>query len=442
MFRRWIQAWGESRDRAGRSEAGTVQARVDDSSGWASASGKSHDYEWPQVQELYQDALVAWRKNPIAWRIVAITTDYLVGDQLRLDSPVKDLDIFIRQFWNHSENHMDLRLEGLSDELARSGDLFIVLFRNAQDGMSYLRLVTKDRITKIVTAENDWEKELEYHEALDAGGRVKVWLSPNHPEAAEAEGIMLHYAVNRPVGALLGESDLTTMLPWLQRYSRMLEDRVQLHWAVRSFLWFVTVPTNMVKAKQEQYRTQPESGNIVVKDEAEAWEAVAPDLKGLDAKYDLQAVRGMIDAGSGYPPHWRGEAGDANLATATAMQGPTERHLLRRQQYFGYMLQDILFQAYRRKAALGLANPLPFEDYARLFKLITPDVSRWDNESTARAAREMATAMQILNPQMPGRSESLAKLGVKLTMKAAASPQAEEDIEAMYAEALAHPWEE
>ena len=40
----------------------------------------------------------------------------------------------------------------------------------------------------------------------------------------------------------------------------------------------------------------------------------------------------MIDAGSGYPPHWRGESGEANLATATAMQAPTERHLMRRQQ--------------------------------------------------------------------------------------------------------------
>jgi hypothetical protein len=35
---------------------------------------------------------------------------------------------------------------------------------------------------------------------------------------------MLHYAVNRPLGALLGEGDLATLIPWLLRYSRMLED--------------------------------------------------------------------------------------------------------------------------------------------------------------------------------------------------------------------------
>jgi hypothetical protein len=36
------------------------------------------------------------------------------------------------------------------------------------------------------------------------------------------------YAVNRPIGALRGESDLAPILPWMQRYSRWLEDRVRL----------------------------------------------------------------------------------------------------------------------------------------------------------------------------------------------------------------------
>ena len=91
---------------------------------------------------------------------------------------------------------------------------------------------------------------------------------------------MLHYAVNRPVGALLGESDLSTMIPWLLRYSRMLEDRVRLHWAARAFLYLVTVPSPKVEAKAAQYATPPETGSIVVKDESETWETVTPALRG------------------------------------------------------------------------------------------------------------------------------------------------------------------
>src|SRR5690606_16879622 len=124
-------------------------------------------------------------------------------------------------------------LEGMCDELTRAGDLFPLLFRNTGDGMSYLRFVTKDQIGEIVTAANDWEQEVAFIERGTVTQR-RTWRGVSHPQAGRAQAVMLHYAVNRPVGALLGESDLATMLPWLMRYTRMLEDRVRLNWAVRA----------------------------------------------------------------------------------------------------------------------------------------------------------------------------------------------------------------
>ncbi len=398
----------------------SVSAVVDDSSDWFSSASQGHDYDPSKIQELYQDALTAWRKNPIAWRIIAITTDYVVGDELRVSSPHRSLDRFINRFWQHPKNQMDLRLQPMSDELARSGDLFILLFRNPQDGMSYIRFVTKDRILSIETAPNDWETEWVYLERT-LEGEQRRWLSPHHPDAGQALAVMLHYAVNRPIGALMGESDLTTMIPWLQRYSRMLEDRVRLHWAVRAFLWLVTVPANKVKEKQEQYRIPPEAGSIVVHDESEGWQAVTPSLHGLDAASDLKAVRGMIDAGSGYPPHWRGEAADANLATATAMQAPTERHLLRRQQYFTFLLQDLLYHAYQR-SRWGSERNLTIDDYQQLFMVVRPDISRADNESLARAARDLTQGLSTLAGQINGLPPSLARHILRMFFKFAGEP--------------------
>ena len=253
----------------------SATAIVDDSPGWTSLSGRPHDYEPAKINELYQDALIAWRKNPIAWRIIAITSDYVVGDHFEISSRIRPLNKFIRTFWHHPKNRVNLRLEAMCDELSRSGDLFVLLFRNDQDGMSYLRFVTKDRIAWIETAPNDWENEITYLElpspgsGRGAGVEGKTWYSPTHPESASQPAVMLHYAINRPIGALMGESDLTTMISWLQRYSRMLEDRVRLHWAVRAFLWLVTVPGNKVKEKREQYRTPPEAGSVVIKEETE-----------------------------------------------------------------------------------------------------------------------------------------------------------------------------
>lgn len=432
MEKNWLQRW------VSRWRRRVASVQVDEGPGWRSldplrSDFASHDYDAGQVQELYNDSLTAWRKNPIAFRIISITTDYVVGDAIHVSSPIKSLDRFIQAFWHHPKNHMDLRLEAMCEELARSGDLFIVLFRNDQDGMSYLRFVTKDRISQIETAPNDWENELAYHEGLPGIGAGRVWLSPQHPQAPEASAVLLHYAVNRPLGALLGESDLTTMLPWLQRYSRMLEDRVRLHWAMRAFLWLVTVPANKVKAKQEQYRTPPEAGSIIVKDESETWQPQAPNLHGADASHDLEAVRGMVDAGSGYPPHWRGESGQANLATATAMQTPTERHLLRRQQYFSYILQDVLFQAYQRAVQVGKARRLPLNDFSQLFTLIVPDISRSDNATLAQSASALSGALASL-ATMPVHSPGLARLILKLVFKFAGEPQSEETLAALAGE--------
>jgi hypothetical protein len=413
---------------------------VDDSPGWVANGIGRGNFDRPDLQAQYADAMTAWRSNPLAWRIIAITTDFVVGERITLNSPAPAVQRFLSAFWNHPQNRMDLRLEPLCDELSRSGDLFVALFRNAQDGMSYVRVVTKDRIIRIETAPNDWECELAYFERTGPG-EERRWLSPNHPDAAQSEAVMLHYAINRPAGALLGESDLSSLLPWLVRYSRLIEDRVRMHWATRTYLWMVTVPSPEVPAKREQYRNPPESGAIIVKDDGERWEAVTPDLRAQDARWDLQAVRQMIDAGSGFPPHWRGEPGDANLATAQAMQGPTERHLLRRQQYFLHVLQDIVFQAYKRAAEGGMARPLraTYANGAGLFEVRTPEISRQDNESLARAAQAMAAALQITGAQLGKRGPAFDRLALDLVARFAGQTLSPEQTATILAEQPAAP---
>ena len=189
---------------------------------WQSISGRRHDRSWSEIQEQYTDALTAWRKNPMAWRIISTTVNFVIGEGITFTSPFPAMDDFIKRFWLHRKNCMEQRLHVMVEELSRSGDLFVLLFRNSIDGMSYIRFVTKDQIQKIETAANDWETELVFWETPPPGEYdPRRWLSPDHPEAAFSDAVMLHYAVNRPMGALMGESDLTTIIPWLLRYSRI-----------------------------------------------------------------------------------------------------------------------------------------------------------------------------------------------------------------------------
>jgi hypothetical protein len=311
-----------------------------------------------------------------------------------------------------------------------------LLFRNAADGMSYLRFLTKDQVAKIETRSSDWETETVIHQHLDGQIATKAWYTPDHGRSKRSRAVALHYAINRPLGAQFGESDLTTIIPWLLRYSRMLEGRIRLHWAARAFLWFVTVPSSKVAVKQEEYQSPPEPGSVIVKDDAEEWDMKTPNLRGTDAQHDMRAARQMIDAGTGYPPHWRGEAQDVNLATAKAMQEPTERHLARRQKYFVYILHDLIYKAYLRAHEVNPeAWPIPAEtDYNDLFLTLTPDLSRADNTSLATAAKDMTSMLDQMQANYPG-SPTLRRLLLSLVLKFAGEPQDDDVLEEIMNEA-------
>ncbi len=403
---------------------------------WKSMGGGRHDRDAGDIQEQYDNALTAWRKNPMAWRIIQITTDYTVSSGITLTSPNKDLQRFIDSFWNHPENHIELRLEGMAEELARSGDLFPILFRERHTGISRLRFLTKDQVQDIETKSTDWEREVAIIQNTDDPTQPKRWVTPHYTRNYRYRAVALHYHINRPLGALFGESDLSTILPWLLRYSRMLEDRVRFHWGSRLFLWLVTVPRNRVAEKAEQYRNPPEAGSVIVHDESESWETKSPVLRGADAAPDLKAVRNMIDAGSGYPPHWRGEAQDVNLATAQAMQEPAERHLTRRQNYFVWMLQDITFQAYLRASQ---AHPEIWPDmnennYKNLFTTNMPDVTKTDNTILAQATENLSNAFDSLQQHYPN-SPTLRRTLLRLLLKFAGEPQDDDVLDAIMNEA-------
>ena len=421
--------------RAAAERLAAVTVRVDDAggragTGWVGFQGGPNDRDASEIAQLYQDSLTAWRKNPMAKRIIDCTVDYVLGDSMTPAAPGR-IGQFVARWWAHPKNHMEGRLPELCEELARAGDLFLTLHTNPIDGISYVRPVPKDRIVRIETAPNDWETELVYYEAQEAG-EPRPWLSPSHPDASEAPAVMLHYAVNRVVGALLGESDLTTMLPWLLRYSRLLEDRVRLHWAARAFLWIVTVPSNLVASKQDQYRSAPDSGSIIVKDDAETWNAVSPDLKGFDAQFDLRAIRQMIDAGSGLPPHWRGEAHDVSLATAQAMEHAASRHLRRRQLYTRFLVQDLTHQAFTRAAQLGRVRAKPNRD---AITVEVTDIDRVDNRDLANAARTIAQALEIAaRTTATGRSETLRRLALRLILRFGGEQLDQDTFDAIFAE--------
>jgi len=395
----------------------------------------NRDHPTAESFSSYHDALDAWRTNPYAKRIIDIITDFTVGDGITPSAP-GEVGRFVDRFWNHPENRFPFRLPDLMDELSRAGDLFLVLFRNPADGMSYVRVIPKSEIQDIITAPLDWEKEIAITQRpTEAGSQPVTWLTPFHEDARDSDAVILHYSINRPAGALLGNSELSTLIPWLNRYSRMLEDRVRLNWAARSFLWFVSVPSNQVAAKAEQYSSPPEPGSIIVHDDGEQWDLKTPSLQGNDARHDLQAIRQLIAAGSGQPLHWLGDGGDVNLSTARAMNDPAIRRARHRQLHLQHMILDVCETAYNRAYEIGRVRT------ALRPNIITadmPDISREDNTDLANAAASLANALATLsNTTEFTQSPTLRRRIIQLIFKFAGENISPSEIESINEEQAA-----
>ncbi len=312
--------------------------------GWrevANASPRAR--RWHEVRATLEQVAQVCRSNPLAARLVAMTTDFVVGAGAQLEGPP-----YAHAFWNDPRNRMDLRIYRWCDELSRTGELFLVLSRNPVTGMSYVREVPALLVDQVATDGDDLERELRYHQLTsDAQG---IWW-PAAGAEGDADQVMLHYTINRPVGEVRGVSDLAQIVTWLQRYDLWLEDRVRINRYRGAYLWHVKVQNALpgqLEAKRAQYSRVPNSGSIIVTDGHETWTAVQPQINADDAEADGRAIRLMVAAGAGVPLHFLAEGETATRATAREMGTATYRHFAHRQHVFASMVEDVIRVAARR----------------------------------------------------------------------------------------------
>ena len=361
---------------------------ADDSPIWRAATVGPGITDQPRSVAIKerQRALKGYRENSTLYRAVELKTDHIIGDEgIRPGSPSPELERFLLRFWDHPENHMDERLPVLISELLISGDLFILLFTDGSTGATYLRPLPYEMVQEIVPSATDFEKEVEY--VIAAGdGTMKRYPAYGDDLEPAAECI-LHYKINAPVGSLWGQSDLATALDEATAYKQILKDRSRLHWAMRLFNWFVTVPAGKVPEASAKYATPPASGSIIVKSDAEQWEAITPNIRGADAAQDLFALRLDTLGGLGLPPFWFGDVTGMNFSTAQIVEYNVFRNLKRKQRSFVNFLQTILLAAAHRAYVLGYLRKRPGRD---IITFNIADITKDDDERVASAWRDLA----------------------------------------------------
>ena len=364
--------------------------------GFREFTGTRERESWDR-EELQRQALEAWRYNPIARRIVALTTEYVIGGGIQLRSPNPRVHAFLQAWWRNPLNDCPLRALEWCDELTRSGEIFFLLSTDAA-GMTYVRAVPALQISAIETSANDTCQEIAYtfKPADVPGWEGSPWLDARtHPadglEAAEGcapPPAMRHYAINRPVGAVHGESDLAPLLRWLSRYTNWLEDRARLNRYRNSFYFVVkarfTSETER-RARQALLNSNPPTpGSILVADSSESWEVISPQVVSHEAAAIIFLIARPSAAGAGIPLHFLAEPESSTRTTAESAGGPAFRFFEQRQTFFLRMVEDLARAAVRR---YGCVNQRL--DVEAAIEAIGTDLSSRDNAALAEAAGEV-----------------------------------------------------
>lgn len=420
---------------AAKAAAAAISVRVDDSPGWDQLRPGPADRPWSSRSDDLEDALEAWRKNFLIRRIVTLIRSYVVGNGITISSKIPAVDKFVQAFWTHEKNRIARRLGPMCDELTRAGELFPALFTNRLDGLSYVRFVPASRIRELETDEEDYEIELRYGEIRDTI-EPKWWMGIGDKNAfpvkpsGDLKALMLHFSVNKPIGATRGEGDLTPILPWALRYSEWLGDRVRMN-RIRTRIGILDIglaDDTQVEAKRQQLSSRnPIKAGIYVHGPGETVTLHTLNIRAGDAGEDGKLLRLATVTGANVALHYVGEGEAVNYSTAKEMGEPSARFFSERQLDFCRFLCDLVEAAYRRAAVLGYVDAL--DDLQLVAN--TPEVARADNLGLAQAAKEIVFALGMMRAQ--GWIDDFT--AAQLAFKFAGEALSEEEINAILSKA-------
>jgi len=354
-------------------------------------------------KKILDQAINAWRSNPIARRIIQLTTEFVIGDGFGFQTSNPRANKFLTEFWKHPLNNLIEQLPEWADEAWRTGDLFI-LFSVDEGGMIYVRALPSETISVIETAENDYRQELLYkRDEMDENPWTSFLGADRDPLA---RSFVLHFPLERAVGATFGESDLAPILYWIGLYRQWLEDRARLNYFRQMFSFILQRPFTS-QAEKEKYmrdfaaKLPKKSGGVLGLDPNETLTALFPNLAAFEAGADGLALKRMIAIGAGIPLHYLAEPEESTRTTAEAAGTPTFKHFKNRQNYLSNVLLSVL------KTVLFVHHQyVPNTPAAADIRITVPDITERDNSILALALQRFVTGFApIYNAKLVDENE-------------------------------------
>ncbi|MCG3152112.1 MAG: hypothetical protein GEEBNDBF_01400 [bacterium] len=284
-----------------------------------------------------------WLTHPLVGQIVNLLCDFAVGSGLTITAAEpaaqQTIDGCIA-----SQPEWEGLQRGVAAHLAVYGEAMVCLESRDTAAWPLLRLIPPTSITQI---ERDRAGELvRLVEERYVGGKVE---RREHPADTV---VWIRTQAGLPQDR--GIPDLARIVPWVERYDQWLLDRLRINRTRGAFAflrkvpgWGITPEPSLGQGPAESLIPRP--GSVLVVNEQEEWQVLAPEVGADDASADGRALKLMILAGAGLAEHYVGDLSASNLATAQAAELPMlkrfEAHQRRVISLFRGVFERILAQA-------------------------------------------------------------------------------------------------
>lgn len=439
-------------DSAVREAAGATVDADDDQ--WRKLTGDAQRDLSPITQARMQKlAHYQWETNLLANRLIELPLAYLLSQGVEWKVDDENAQAALDRHWADGINNWDIKLTKKVRELALFGEQIYPAFRDVNTGRVRLGYLDPSLVETVVTDPDNIEQPIGIVTKRNKKGEARRFrIIVNVPETAFTgrtqairesfdDGECFFFRVNELSASSRGRSDLLAQIDWLDAYDQFLFGELDRASFLRAFVWDVT----MTGATPEEVTARaksisaPKPGSVRVHNEQEAWEPKSPSLQAADAAEGARLFRNHVLGGGTIPEHWYGGGGDVNRATGESMSEPTEKMLVMRRRYVGYMLAEI--GRYVIRSAWGKLDAEVSDAEADILTSVRaewPEMSAKDTSRYAAALQQVAVAVaSLLQDALITRKTAVAliaqmadRLGVTIDDPEAELEAASEDLAA------------
>jgi len=371
------------------SSLGTIESTLEQSR-WVSltddpVSSTSPELDWAERCKLLRAARLYYLKDPLIHQAASLITNYTFGDGLRYSCNNEEWKQELDDWWGDEDNLIELTSqqaqESKSVELIIDGEIFFILF-NEPDGRVKVRTLPPEEITQIISHPDDYRRQLYYERKyraqqynfvegtfITASEMSRVYYADWHNYSpgeygfeqkmpAVRDGVIYHVAVNRLARQKRGNTETYPALDWAKAHRQMLQDWVTIVKAYSTLAWKAKIKgedQRDIQRVRDKLMTvlpafDPQSGQlrqpagtagIAFDNDAVSLTPMKTAGMATDPS-DSRQIRLMAGAGLGIMEHYFGDAGNANLATAQAMELPMLKKFAARQRFWEDIYKNIM----------------------------------------------------------------------------------------------------